>query len=48
MGRAACPPTTLRVNIDYRENGGGVANVEALPSARRVRWSVDVDPQEMI
>ena len=26
---------------------GWIAEVEALPSARKVRWSVDVDPQEM-
>ena len=25
-----------------------IADLEALPSARKVRWSVDVDPQEMI
>ena len=25
-----------------------IAELEALPSARRVRWSVDVDPQEMV
>ena len=27
---------------------GWIAELEALPSARKVRWSVDVDPQEMI
>jgi len=27
---------------------GWIADLEALPSARRVRWSVDVDPQEMV
>ena len=27
---------------------GWIAELEALPSARRVRWSVDVDPQEMV
>ena len=27
---------------------GWIAAVEALPSARKVRWSVDVDPQEMV
>ena len=27
---------------------GWIAEVEALPSARKVRWSVDVDPQEMV
>ena len=27
---------------------GWIADLEALPSARKVRWSVDVDPQEMI
>ena len=26
---------------------GWIAELESLPSARRVRWSVDVDPQEM-
>ena len=25
-----------------------IADLEALPSARKVRWSVDVDPQEMV
>ena len=27
---------------------GWIAELEALPSARKVRWSVDVDPQEMV
>ncbi len=27
---------------------GWIADLEALPSARKVRWSVDVDPQEMV
>ena len=27
---------------------GWIAALEALPSARKVRWSVDVDPQEMV
>ena len=27
---------------------GWIAELESLPSARKVRWSVDVDPQEMI
>ena len=27
---------------------GWIAELESLPSARKVRWSVDVDPQEMV
>ena len=27
---------------------GWIAELESLPSARRVRWSIDVDPQEMV
>ena len=41
--------------VDARSRGalqrflpGWIAELEALPSARRVRWSVDVDPQEMV
>jgi primosomal protein N' (replication factor Y) len=32
----------------HRWLGEWVPRLEALPSARQVRWSLDVDPQEMI